>query len=187
MNRTLAASQARRLRQHLQRGGLIAYPTESCYGLGCLPKHAQALKKLVRLKKRPQHKGMIVIGDNLSRLQPLLQPLASADQQNITQLWPAPTTLLLPASHKVLPLLRGTACHHLAVRVPDHLGARKLCHIANTPLVSTSCNRAGKRACTSEREARRQFGRDVMIIGGRIGTRRQPSIIIDWNSGQRLR
>jgi len=64
MQRTLSAIASGRLKNHLKRGGLIAYPTESCYGLGCLPTHTKALKKLIRLKRRPQHKGMIVIGDN---------------------------------------------------------------------------------------------------------------------------
>ena len=71
MQRTLFAIAAGRLKNHLRRGGLIAYPTESCYGLGCLPTHTKALKKLIRLKRRPQHKGIIVIGDKLDRLPPL--------------------------------------------------------------------------------------------------------------------
>jgi len=71
MQRTLSAIASGRLKNHLRRGGLIAYPTESCYGLGCLPTHTKALKKLIRLKRRPQHKGMIVIGDTLDRLRTL--------------------------------------------------------------------------------------------------------------------
>ena len=187
MTRILAAAQVRRLRQHLHRGGLVAYPTESCYGLGCLPTHPQALRQLVRLKKRPQHKGMIVIGDYLLRLQPLLQPLSVTEQHAISQIWPAPVTLLLEAADAISPLLRGKRRHKLAVRIPDHSNARSLCKFLRTPLVSTSCNRAGQRPCKSAREARRRFGRHALVIEGRIGRRRQPSMIIDWASGQRLR
>ena len=75
----------------------------------------------------------------------------------------------------------------LAVRIPAHEGARALCRRIGSALVSTSCNRSGKRACRSEREVRRQFGRAVLVIGGRTGARKAPSRIIDWASGQVLR
>ena len=71
--RTLSASARKKLGVHLKRGGLVAYPTESCYGIGCLPGNTVALKQLVRLKKRPQNKGMIVIGSSLKQLMPLLE------------------------------------------------------------------------------------------------------------------
>ena len=124
-----------RLRSHLHRGGLIAYPAEGSYGIGCLPDCVPAVRKVIALKKRPQHKGL----------------------------------------------------QTLAVRVPDLATARFLCRAAGTALVSTSCNRAGKKACCTEREVRRQFGKQVMILGGRTGGRKQPSQIIDWASGKRLR
>ena len=71
--RILSAAAQRRLQAHLKKGGLVAYPTESCYGLGCVPTLPKALNQLIHLKKRPQHKGMIVIGHSLEQLQPLLQ------------------------------------------------------------------------------------------------------------------
>ena len=171
MQRTLSAIAAGRLKNHLRRGGLIAYPTESCYGLGCLPTHTKALKKLIRLKRRPQHKGMIVIGDKLDRLRPLLQPLGETDRRLLESQWPARKTFLLPA----------------ADRIPDHPGARNLCRLLGQPLVSTSCNKAGKRPCRNQREARRRFGRHALIIDGRCGGAKKPSLIIDWENGRQLR
>ena len=175
------------IRRHIQRGGLIAYPTESCYGLGCLPTHTKALKKLIRLKRRPQHKGMIVIGDKLDRLLPLLQPLGETDRRLLESQWPARKTFLLPAADRIPALLRGRSRRKLAVRVPDHPGARSLCRLLGQPLVSTSCNKAGKRPCRNQREARRQFGRHALIIGGRCGGAKKPSLIIDWENGRQLR
>ena len=187
MKRLLSATQLRRLRHHLQHGGIVAYPTESCYGLGCLPTHHHALRRLVRLKKRPQHKGMIVIGDNLTRLQTLLQPLSPITQQQLNAIWPARTTFLLSAQRRISPLLRGKQRQQLAVRVPAHAAARDLCHLLQQPLVSTSCNRAGRRPCRNKREVQRQFGRAVWMIDGQIGNAKTPSQIIDWASGKRLR
>lgn len=159
--RIIAASAQRKLSVYLKKGGLVAYPTESCYGLGCLPTLAKALGKLAHLKKRPQHKGMIVIGNQFEQLQPLLQMPSENLQDMLRKEWPAPKTFLLSAKSCVLPELRGKQRSKLAVRVPAHVGARRLCQALQTPLVSTSCNRAGKRACRTEREVRRQFGRDV--------------------------
>ena len=187
MQRTLSTIASGRLKNHLKRGGLIAYPTESCYGLGCLPTHTKALKKLIRLKRRPQHKGMIVIGDTLDRLRTLLQPLGETDRRLLESQWPARKTFLLPASDRIPALLRGRNRRKLAVRVPDHAGARSLCRLLGQPLVSTSCNKAGKRPCRNQREARRQFGRHALIIDGRCGGAKKPSLIIDWENGRQLR
>ncbi|MDO4878199.1 MAG: L-threonylcarbamoyladenylate synthase [Neisseria sp.] len=187
MKRILSAAAAGRLKRHLKKGGLLAYPTESCYGLGCLPDYGRALHQLMRLKRRPQHKGMIVVGDKLERLLPLLQGLTAADRNALKQNWPAAKTFLLPAAARVQPLLRGRGRNKLAVRVPAHSAARDLCAAIGQALVSTSCNRAGKRPCKTAREARRQFGRQVWIIGGRCGSAKKPSSIIDWETGQNLR
>lgn len=175
------------LRAHLKRGGLIAYPTESCYGIGALPSHAKAIRQILHIKKRPQHKGLIVIGDSVSRLQSLLQPLSKSTRATLNAIYPAPKTFLLPVKTTVLPVLRGKGRKKLAVRVPDHAVARQLCCIAQSALVSTSCNRAGGRPCRTTRQVRRQFGKKVWVIAGNIGKRKQPSEIIDWQTEKRLR
>lgn len=174
------------LRRYLKRGGLVAYPTESSYGIGALPRHPKALKALLRLKKRPQHKGLIVIGGSLKQLAPLLAPLPPQDTAALNRIWPAARTFVLPAA-RVLPDLRGRRRQKLAVRVPDHPAARALCRAVRSPLVSTSCNRAGRRPCRSAAEARRLFGSQLAIVGGRTGGRKKPSEITDWQQGIRLR
>ena len=73
------SGEAGSLRAHLRRGGLIAYPTESCYGVGCDPRNPRALKRLIRLKGRSAAKGMLLIADRFRRLQPYLQPLRPAE------------------------------------------------------------------------------------------------------------
>ena len=187
MTRSLSATAAHRLRRHLQAGGLVAYPTESSYGLGCLPKHAKALNRLMRLKKRPQHKGLIVVGSGLPQLQSLLSPLPPAQRQLAEHTWPAAVTLLLPVRTTLPVALRGKGRRKLAVRVPGYAPTRMLCRQLRTALVSTSCNRAGLRPCRSEREVRRQFGHRVWVVGGCVGGSKTPSRIVDAETGQRLR
>jgi len=175
------------LRRHIRRGGLIAYPTESCYGIGANPRHAHALRAILRLKKRPQHKGFITIGNNLAQLEPLLQRQPENVRAQLQAAWPAPISFVLPARPRVLPQLRGNRRSKLAVRVPDHAVARELCRIAGTPLVSTSCNRSGRRALRHQREVRRCFGRGVYVVNGRCGGSKRPSRIVDAQSGGYLR
>lgn len=117
----------------------------------------------------------------------MLRPLPDDERTRLLGNWPAAKTYLLDARARVPAALRGRGRSKLAVRIPAHEGARALCRRIGSALVSTSCNRSGKRACRSEREVRRQFGRAVLVIGGRTGARKAPSRIIDWASGQVLR
>lgn len=176
-----------RLRTYLKRGGIIAYPTESCYGLGGLPTHTGAIRRIIRLKKRPQNKGLIVIGNTLQQLQPLLCRLPDDTQQQLQNIWPAPKTFVLPCHPKVHPMLRGIRRQQIAMRVPNHLVARQICREAKSALISTSCNRAKQMPCRNSKEARKRFGKQIWILGGQLGKRKKPSEIIDWSTKIQLR
>lgn len=170
------------LRRHLAKGGVIAYPTESCYGLGCDPRNARAVASLLRLKGRPKGKGLILIGSEPAQFRRYLaEPPAAWPQY-----WPGPYTLLLPAARHCPRWLTG---HHdkLAVRVTAHPGAAGLCHALGMALVSTSANKSGLRMLRTAAACRRAFGKRVWVLDGRIGDRRRPSTIVDPASGGVLR
>lgn len=175
-----------RLRAHFRRGGLIAYPTESCYGLGCDPRNARAVKRLLRLKGRPQAKGLILIADRFKRLQPYLAPLTARQQQAVFPTWPGPHTWLAPVSRKTPRWLRGKH-PGLAVRVSAHSGAAALCRALGSALVSTSANRAGLKPLKTCAACFKAFGSEVLAVPGRIGKRKKPSIIQDLASGKIIR
>lgn len=172
-------------RQRLKAGGVLAYPTESCYGLGCTPSNARGLKRVIALKGRPSYKGLIVVAANLQQLLPLLAPLSAQDKTRLAVYWPGATTVLLPAARRVLPLLRGRH-RTLAVRVTAHPQTAALCRQLG-PLVSTSANLAGQRALKSARACQATFSARVLTLPGRVGGRRAPSTIIDFASGRVLR
>lgn len=186
MLRTLGPSLLQHARARLARGGVLAYPTESCFGLGCHPASATGLRRILALKRRPMHKGMIVVGADWAQLAPYVAPLNREQQARLADYWPGPVTLLLPASRRVLPLLRGRH-RKLAVRITAHPETARLCRLLGSALVSTSANRAGARALKSARACQRQFGPRVLTVPGRIGQRRQPSTIIDFETGRVLR
>lgn len=170
------------LRRHLAAGGVIAYPTESCYGLGCDPRNARAVAAILRLKGRPKTKGLILIGSAPAQFTPYL-----AEPAGIwPEYWPGPTTLLLPAAPHCPRWLTGRHAK-LAVRVTAHAEAARLCRALGMALVSTSANRSGQRMLRSAAACRREFGDKVHVIAGRIGKRRRPSTIVDPASGNLLR
>jgi L-threonylcarbamoyladenylate synthase len=166
----------RRLRRHLQRGGLIAYATESCFGLGCDPRNYRAVQKLLRLKRRPQAKGLILIGCDLSQFRHFLASLPT--QLDLTAYWPGPTTLLLPCSRHCPRWLSGQHAK-LAVRVTAHAEAARLCHDLGLALVSTSANLSGQISLKTAAACRSAFGSQVHVLPGRIGRRKKPSTILD--------
>lgn len=159
------------LRAHLRRGGLIAYPTESCYGLGCDPRNTHALGKLIALKGRSAAQGLLLIADRFKRLAPFVRPLAPADRDRLARTWPGPVTWVVPASH---------AC-------PALLTVGRLCRALDTALVSTSANKSGRKPAKTAAECRRIFGSRVRVLDGRIGTRKRPSTLIDLATGKLLR
>jgi len=173
---------SRRLRAWLKRGGLIAYATESCFGLGCDPANRRAVRRILKLKGRPQSKGLILIGSSVEQFSRFLAPLPASLLAHLDEWWPGPITLLLPASKRCPRDLRG-AHAKLAVRVTAHPQAAGLCHALGMALVSTSANRAGKRALKTASACRRVFGSRVWVLPGRIGQRKRPSRIIDPASG----
>ena len=176
----------RALRHYLRHGGLIAYPTESCFGLGCDPRNRAAVKRLLRLKKRPQSKGLILIASELRQLRPYIATLTPAQRQQIDATWPGPHTWLVPTSARCPVWLTGKH-RSIAVRVTAHPPAARLCHALNMALVSTSANKSGGKPARTWRECQRLFGAKVRVLPGRVGKRRKPSIIQDLASGRLIR
>jgi L-threonylcarbamoyladenylate synthase len=176
----------RRIAAHLERGGLIAYPTESCYGLGCDPDNRIAVKRLLKLKQRPQHKGLILIAASYRQVARYLQPLTPDQQQQLKTAGAQVITYLMPAHHSVPHWLRGNH-DTLAVRLTAHKQAVQLCRGMDSALVSTSANRGGQRPAKTYAQCRRLFGSRVWVLPGRVGIHRKPSTISMWADGKIIR
>ena len=176
----------RRIAAHLRRGGLIAYPTESCYGLGCDPDNRAAVLRLLRLKQRPQRKGLILIASCFKQVARYLQPLTPDEQQRLASAGAQAITCLMPARHSAPRWLRGSH-DTLAVRITAHPQAAQLCQGVNSALVSTSANRSGQRPARTYAQCQRLFGRTVWVLPGRVGKRKKPSTIRAWADGKIVR
>ncbi len=176
----------RALGRYLRRGGVIAYPTESCFGLGCDPRNARAVARILHLKGRPRRKGLILVGSDFLQFKSFLDPVTADLAARFSRWWPGPTTLLLAVGARCPKWLCGRHAK-LAVRVTAHPETARLCHGLHMALVSTSANRAGRRPVKTFAACRRQFGQRVRVIPGRVGRRNRPSTILDPIDGAVLR
>ena len=98
--------------EQLQQQKVIAYPTEAVFGVGCDPQSDLALQKLLNLKQRPAHKGLILIAASIEQLTPYVDwsQLTEAQIATLKESWPAPVTWVVPALPEVSSLLRGRTC-----------------------------------------------------------------------------
>ena len=168
-------------------GGVIAYPTEAVYGLGCDPRDETAVRQILALKQRAPSKGLIVIAADINQLKPWLLPLSPEQLDTLHATWPGPVTWLLPAKPTVPYWLRGQHST-LAVRVTAHPVAAALCRRAGTALVSTSANISQRPPARSALTVRRYFGQRLdYVLAGPLGDADRPTEIRELFSGRVLR
>ncbi len=176
----------RRLAAFLKHGGVIAYPTESCYGFGCDPANRRAVQRILKIKQRPQKKGLILIASSYRQVTRYIQPLTPAEQSRLQQDGAQAITYLMPVKSSCPRWLRGEH-DTLAIRMTAHSVARELCRSANSALVSTSANLSGQRSVRTYAECQRLFGIKVWVLRGRVGKRKRPSTIKVWGGDRIVR
>ena len=171
----------------LAAGGIVAYPTEAVYGLGCDPLNLATVARLIALKRRPVTAGLILIAADYGQLMPWLAPLDRATERKVLSTWPGPVTWVLPAALGVPDLLTGGR-PTLAVRVTAHSTAADLCRAWGGALVSTSANIHGRPPARTALGVRRRFGRSVdLVLTGPTGGQGAPTEIRDAVTGRVLR
>ena len=147
----------------LRGGGVIAYPTEAVWGLGCDPANAAAVERLLALKQRDMAKGLILVAADLAQVESLLHGLDSQQRQRVLASWPGPHTWVVPVSADFPLWVRGQH-DSVALRVSAHAGVQALCRAFGGPLVSTSANRSGAAPALDEAGVRQQFGGALAAI-----------------------
>ncbi len=168
-------------------GGVVAYPTESCFGIGCDPENNTAIERILRMKQRERNKGLILIADKFERFLNYVEELPDEVMQKMLASWPGPNTWLCPAKQEVSKWLRGDHST-LAIRVTAHKPARELALYSKSALVSTSANVATQPALTTVTGVLQTFdGLIDMIVDQPIGGDRKPSTIRDAITGEVLR
>ncbi|TAJ92167.1 MAG: tRNA threonylcarbamoyladenosine biosynthesis protein RimN [Gammaproteobacteria bacterium] len=170
----------------LNTGGVIAYPTEAVFGLGCRPWDAGAVARILTLKRRDPAKGLIVIAAEIEQLAPLIDLNGGISMDELQSTWPGPVTWVIPARPGVPQWLRGNHAG-IAVRVTAHPVAGELCRLTG-PLISTSANPEGLAPARTGIRVRAYF-RDQLdcILPGKVGDHASPTEIRRADSGEVLR
>ena len=158
----------------LHQGGVIAYPTESVFGLGCDPQNDSAIIKLLNIKNRSIKRGLILIASHIEQLEPYIAQLDNDLLKKINQTWPGPSTWLLPAGEDSNIFLRGI--HPLqAVRVSNHPIVKNLCNKFGGAIVSTSANKTNRPAAKTTVQVYCKFGQQLdYILAGGVGNLSKP-------------
>lgn len=181
-----SAWQLQQVAQKIRRGAVIAYPTEAVWGLGCDPFNAQAVARLLALKKRPVAKGLILVAADMQQFAWLLDGLTALELAQLRRSWPGPHTWLVPHHNRVPEWISG-AHDSVALRVSAHPLVAQLCALTG-PLVSTSANPSGLLAAKSRLRIEQYFhGQLDAVLSGDLGHSNQPSTIRDLVTGQLLR
>ena len=179
---------AQQAREVLVRGGVIAYPTEAVFGLGCDPFNETAVEKILSLKQRPRDKGLLLVAADREQIAPLLAGLAPELITRLDQSWPGPVTWLIPDPNEYYPEWIKGQHSSVAIRVSAHPVVRQLCQSYGKPIVSTSANLADEPEIRCRLILQETFGDKIdFIVDGELGDSNAPSTIKDLVTGATLR
>jgi L-threonylcarbamoyladenylate synthase len=173
----------------LKTGGVIAYPTEAVWGLGCDPFDPEAVFNVLSLKNRSVDKGLILIGSAMNQFDFILQDLPEHYISKLELSWPGPFTWIVPSNKRVPEWVSGRH-DGIAIRVTNHPLVCALCDRFGGPIVSTSANPQAKPAATHPWQIQKYFSKDrrlEYITKGHIGHSSKPSLIRDLRTDQIIR
>lgn len=182
--RRLAIARAARI---VRSGGVIAYPTEAVFGLGCLPRDRRAIMRVLAIKQRSWRKGLILIGAELAQLERYVVLPPEPRRGEVLASWPGPHTWVLDARPDAPRWITGGRAS-VAVRVTAHPIAAALCRAVGDALVSTSANVSRRPPHRRLLKLRRDLRAKVdCILAGPLGGLANPTAIRDGRDGRLLR
>lgn len=189
MLRRFALAEADAAAALMRAGGILAYPTEAVFGLGCDPHDHAAFERLFALKQRPPAQGVLLIAAEFAQVERYIE-LADVPGEILQQVrasWPGPYTWIFPRSADVPAWIAG-AHAGIALRVTAHEPAAVLCRAFGGALVSTSANPHGQPPARAAQTVADYFG-DALdgLLAAPLGGQSHPTVIRDALSGAIIR
>ncbi len=175
----------------IRAGGIVAYPTEAVWGLGCDPWNPRAVDRLLQIKDRPLNKGVILLAADFAQASDLLSHLSNEQIEKLKSTWPGPVTWLIPNTGPIKKKIPEWICGQypaFALRVTNHPLAAALAKAVGHPIVSTSCNPSSQLPARSIHQVRKYFPTELdAILAGNVGGNKNPSEIRDLLTGKIVR
>ena len=167
----------------LRKGGVIAVPTDTLYGLAASTSSEAAVRRIFCLKGRSAVAAMPVLIDTIDRVEQCAVGVPDAAWALMRSFWPGALTIVLRRSHKIPPIVSGGK-DTVALRVPDHHVPKALVRELDAPITGTSANRTGHEGLTTALAVRRVFGREIeLVVDGQAGVG-LPSTVVDLTGPQ---
>jgi len=168
----------RRAVRLIQEGGLLAYPTDTVYGVGCDAYDNAAVLRVYAVKQRPRSDPLPLLIADLEQLVDLVADVPEAAGRLMRRFWPGALTLILRKGRRVSSLVAAGG-EHVAVRLPDHPIPRSLVRLAGVPIVGTSANLHGSRSPTTAQHVAFELGDrvDMILDGGRTRHGRESTVV----------
>jgi L-threonylcarbamoyladenylate synthase len=163
----------------LNSGGVIAFPTDTFYGLGADPFNPDAISRIFQIKQRPADKPLLVLIHSLDQLADLTQEVTDSARQLMERFWPGPLTLIFKAATG-LPdaLTAGTGT--LGIRLPAHPFTRRLLETLDRPLTAPSANISNAQEPQTARQVENTLGEKLnLVVDGGPTPGGKPSTILD--------
>jgi len=169
-------------RQVIRAKGVIAYPTDTFYGLGADPRDPEAVKKVFVIKGRKAGQPILLLLHDRNEVTAWASAVTPSAERLMDRFWPGPLTLVFPAAAHVLPELTGGS-GTIGLRVPGNELTRELLGHLGTALTGTSANRSGGRDPRTAEEVMREVGDRVdLVLDGGTTTGDRPSTVVDVTS-----
>lgn len=167
----------------LENSGIIAYPTDTIYGLGALYDREETINRIIKLKGREETKGILLIAGSIEIIMKVVDDIPPELMTLAQRYWPGPLTILFKAKPGISKLLTG-GTGKIAIRIPGESFALELVKRKGLIITSTSVNPSGLPPATDAEEIGRYFpeGIDLLIDGGRLSGK--PSTIVDLEDGR---
>ncbi len=168
-----------RARDVLRSGGLVAYPTESFYGLGADARNEAAVRRLVRVKKRDPGRPVLILIPSQASLERYVRRIPSVAARLVDAFWPGGLTLVFEAGEGISPLLTGGS-GRIGIRFSSHPVATALAQALDAPVTGTSANLSGAPPCRSAEAVIRSLGNGVsLVIDGGLTPGEAASTVLD--------
>lgn len=149
----------------IQKGGLVAFPTETVYGLGANTFNPEAITKIFKLKNRPADNPLIIHISSLEILPKLVTNISETNQKLIDNFWPGPLAIVFPKS-QLIPDIVTAGLNTVVIRFPNNSIAQQLIAKCEVPLAAPSVNPSGKPSSTSPQHIRDYFENQIFVLEG---------------------
>tara|TARA_B100000686_G_scaffold189746_1_gene196422 strand:+ start:864 stop:1415 length:552 start_codon:yes stop_codon:yes gene_type:complete len=172
--------------EYLKNGKIIAYPTETVFGIGCDPYQEHVVERIFHLKNRPPTKKFILISSSYDQLEEVIDTKKITDE--VLNSWPGPNTWLVPPNTKLPKWLISEENGLIAVRVSEHNAVKEICEKFGKPIISTSANLYKSENLKNYKDVENIFSEkiDYLVIGD-TGKYKNPSIIRNMLTGEIVR